>query len=516
MARPAVLAASPESPGLSVARLRAVPPERRVPLTVFVTVLLLLLVQWAAFFPGLLSPDSYTYVWEVTTGHWISDHSIAYDALLWLSLKGTGGIWALTLAQAVAAAAVTAYTAGGLHRLGARGRWIWASAVLLAVLPSTASFTMFVWKDVAFSLSALLAFGACVHLLARFLEARRTGQRPRPARLDLGMLGLGFAGLALFRNNGLPVVLVAAVALLVFLPGMRKAVLLVTAAAVALYALLGFGVYPAAGVRSPQGDSVYALNFVEIGVVYKVDPSSFTAADLQLMQKVAPLSHWRQDSDCSYADSLMWAPFNPAAANRYSSQLLGLWVRVVERTPLQVVRAHLCMTTVAWLPIATTDRTLTYVTMPTPSGGLPGSWSYHSNAAGITGTLHGNPYLPALRSAPLSATLHRELNRVYVDSTLPYPSRVIWRGVDWCYLTYGILLFLAWRRRNRALCALLGVSLGLQLTVLAANPSQLARYMIAPVFIGLMCLPLLAPRRRNGPPWSTTPDQGTADQGTAE
>jgi hypothetical protein len=245
----------------------------------------------------------------------------------------------------------------------------------------------------------------------------------------------------------------------------------------------------------PAADSVYALNNVEIGVVYKEAPSTFTPADLQLMQKVAPLAHWRDESNCYYADSLMWAPFDRAAANRYSSELLGLWTRVLERTPRLTLEAHLCLSSVAWLPIATTGDALTYVSLPAPPKGMPGTWAYTSNSAGLVGTLQGNRYLPALVPHPLSDTLHRVLSKVYVGSTQLQWYRVIWRGVDWCYLTYGILLLAALRRRNRALCALLGTTLGLQLTVLVANPSQLARYMIAPIFVALMCLPLLAPWR---------------------
>ncbi|MEK0098750.1 hypothetical protein WDA79_09610, partial [Streptomyces sp. A475] len=46
-------------------------------------------------------------------------------------------------------------------------------------------------------------------------------------------------------------------------------------------------------------------------------------------------------------------------------------------------------------------------------------------------------------------------------------------------------------RRRRALLALAGVSLGVQLTVLAANPAPCFRYMAAPMFIGVLCLALI-------------------------
>jgi hypothetical protein len=41
------------------------------------------------------------------------------------------------------------------------------------------------------------------------------------------------------------------------------------------------------------------------------------------------------------------------------------------------------------------------------------------------------------------------------------------------------------------LLALAGVTLGVQLTVLAANPAPCFRYMAAPMFIGVLCLSLI-------------------------
>src|SRR5258708_26771702 len=90
--------------------LTAVPPRartgpRRLPAVVFAGTLAVYLLWWAAFYPGLMSFDSVTYVWQVTTGNWRADHSVLYDGLVWSSLKLTGDLALLTLGQAVPAAA---------------------------------------------------------------------------------------------------------------------------------------------------------------------------------------------------------------------------------------------------------------------------------------------------------------------------------------------------------------------------------------------------------------------------
>ncbi len=52
------------------------------------------------------------------------------------------------------------------------------------------------------------------------------------------------------------------------------------------------------------------------------------------------------------------------------------------------------------------------------------------------------------------------------------------------------------RRHLPSVYALVGVMIGFQLTVLAANPAPLYRYMVGPLFIGPFCLALLPAARR--------------------
>jgi len=370
-----------------------------------------------------------------------------------------------------------------------------------------------VWKDVAFALSALLAFAATAHLVASRLE--RTPRR----RFDLWLLALGLGGIGLFRPNGAPAVVVAMIVLIVFLPGSRKVLAAIGAGVCALTAALTLVVYPAVGIQLPHSDAVIAINLADIAVVYGEDPKSFTPADTALMAQVAPLSHWRGEAaNCWTADPTMYAPMNRQAVARLSGPLLSLWTRVLERTPLDLVKARLCRGQIAWSPIsgpasASGATNVAPARMPT---GLPAGWNYGSNWSYPKASLTGNPYLPALRADPVSSTLHHALEAVYDASRGHALQWLFWRGASWCYLTYALLIWYAWRRRARPLYGLIGITLGLQLDVLAANPGPLARYMIAPIYIGLMCLPLLLVRRApatpasptQAPPAAAPPNQG--------
>lgn len=481
----------------SRARLRQaldrVPERRRLPLAVYAATQVVFLLWWAAFYPGGMSYDSVSYVWHVTTGHWMSNHSVAYDALVWLSLQLTGDLSLLTLAQSVAMAAALAYVAVTLRQFGVRGRWSATAAVACAVLPSIGSFVVFVWKDVPFAIGAVLAFGAAGRLVARRMRGTWS-KGDKSFRNEIAVLFLGFLCMGLFRNNGLLVAVVAAPVLLLVLPRMRKAVLVATVIPTLIAAAMNLAVYPALGVTTPTKDQVYAMNYADIAVVYGKVPSSFTEADKELMAKVAPLSHWGgRAANCYNADWAMRPPMNRPKAEEYNSELLDLWMRVLKRTPDQMIAARLCRSHIAWSPF------------PGPADKAGNTLiSYPSVPKNLFGWADWNPemrdsqYRSVLQIRPLNDQLHDIAFFGWKASKTPQLQWLLFRGAIWCYAAYAVVLAFSRRHRSWAPLALLSVPLALQLTVVAANPAPLARYMFAPMFLGIMLLPLLSAKPRFG------------------
>ncbi|RJL33045.1 hypothetical protein [Bailinhaonella thermotolerans] len=131
------------------------------------------LLWWLAFYPGMLSLDTVSSIRHVTTGPWDSRHSVLYDLLIGASLKLTGDLGALTLAQTAGLAAALAWLCVALARLGVP-RWATAgAALLLALLPSSGSFAVTMWKDIPYTICLILVTATVAELLAR----RRT-RRP--------------------------------------------------------------------------------------------------------------------------------------------------------------------------------------------------------------------------------------------------------------------------------------------------------------------------------------------------
>jgi hypothetical protein len=472
-----------------------VPAPLRFPLAVYAVLQLIYLAWWAAFFPGLMSYDSITYVREVTTHHWSSDHSVLYDSFVWLCLKGTGDLWLLTLLQTVVMAAVVAYTCVALCDLGVRKRWSAAAALVLALLPSTGAFVVWVWKDTAFAISVLLAFAAVVRLVVRVMRGR-AALRDRWFYWQLGLLEAGFLGIALFRNNDIILVLAALPLLLFALQSMRKWLLALAAVTTVVFLATNFVLYPALGIRRPNITSYYAFNYADIAVAYKSAPATFTAADKAVMVKVAPLSVWRGTAGNCWDVDWTMRSINRTEAGVLNSQLTTIWWEVLRRTPQWVAQGHLCRSQIAWGIFAgprnvagNTAISATVIPSNLFEQADPGRAMQHS------------PYRPILKARPLSDTLHSAAAWAYQFSETAQTQWIVWRGAFWSYMSYLSVLLLAfrWRRPGRRVLGIAAIAFGAQMSVIAANPAPLARYTLPAIVLGIMTVPLLTLLHRPAP-----------------
>ncbi|PBC79418.1 hypothetical protein BX265_4220 [Streptomyces sp. TLI_235] len=359
-----------------------------------------------------------------------------------------------------------------------------------------------------FFISAVLVFAASARLIANTKRPTwqgRWGLRPGSARFDLLVLTAGLLGLGLFRNNGLGVALIAGAALAIALPGRRIRMSVLTAVTVAVPLVAQLWLYPAAGVKQPPPDSVFALNYSDIAVAYQQAPAVFSKSDLAAMEAVAPLSTWQQGSNCHSADLLTnsWAPFDHAAAERNTERLLEIWTKVLKKRPDVIVGARICRGHIAWAP--TSDRSVQGATTQLPYLDVPKDlWGWSAPAStgdpkagriSPNGKMEGSAYLSVFVPHPLSTTAHKAAVWVNTLFRVPQLDWLLWRGATWCYIAYAALACYALGRRRPGVYALAGILVGQQLTVLAANPVESYRYVAAPLFIAPLCLGLIAARR---------------------
>ncbi len=441
-----------------------------------------MLVWWLGYYPGLLAYDSIDYTWEVTTGHWVDDHSIAYDGAVWLSLQLTGDYALLTLAQTITMAFIIGYLAAGLRKFRVPTGWTVAGTVLFAALPTSGAFIVWVWKDVPYVLGGALACAGLVHLMADALRTRRY-DRYTGLRRDWWMVGVGLMTVCLARNNGFLAVALTGLVLLALLRRLWRRIAAVALVPVVMFFVLDSGVYPALGVTKPvnyAGDSFF---YADVAYAYAKAPSTFTHAELAVMSKVATLKHWSTaGADCRGTDGLTSTRFNLTEATRINSQLTGIFAKVVERTPQFVAEATICRGQPAWAIFPGSDPI--YVPGTGWDSVLYGMAIGHPD-------LYTSKFHPAMVPHHPSATLHRLVDWWYNLLTVQQLRWLLWGGAVWCWIAYGLLFRLSRRLGGRwEVLAIGAATAGLQITVFVAIPGALYRYMAGPTIIGVLLLPI--------------------------
>lgn len=441
----------------------------RTPLATFAAIQAVLLVWWGAFYPGLFSRDSVLYLSHTMAGPWVSDHSVLYDALVWLSFTYTGDLSAVTLAQTTAMAAALTFLAESLKRVGSPSRTTTVVAVLLPLLPPVGAFTVALWKDVPFTICALFIAG----VVCRGLNTRNL----------LVLTGL-FIGLGLFRANGFLVVAVAVVVLLLVTKAKRVRLAVAGIVAAALPLTLSTLVFPATGIQAPSATYVYHTAYGDLAYAYRRHPERFDHRDVSVLGRVAPLSRWWEGGgSCASINDLIWRrDFSWEQAEANSAELLGLWRRLLLERTDEVIDARLCRGAIAWR--VTADLT--------QKDGWTYTFSRRAEADDYAGPYQvtdfpGRSEVFALR--PFAQWLNQGAN-AWLEATYPV-DWLMWRGALWAYLTYLAVALAAWAARRRAVIAVAAIVAGQQLAVLANISAQDFRYMASPIVIGLMLLPLL-------------------------
>ena len=489
-----------------VGRLREHVPDRlRFPLALFAVLELPLLVWWLAFYPGLGNYDSVQYSWEVLTAHWSTDHSLLYDAFVWLSFQISGGIALLTFAQTLAIASVLAFAAQSLVRLGVRRHWAAAAAVACTVVPSLGSFAIYVWKDVAFAAAEVWVMAWTMQLLHTRATLGDGWSRSRQGRRQFAWLFVALLAVALFRNNGFIVVGIDGVLLTALLAGGRRWAAAVAAGAIAVFMTLTYALFPNVGVKPAPSDLVLGPAYDDIAVVYHSYPASFTPQQLRLMKQVSTKKIWDGGGQyCWNADRLTLAThWRRDVASAHSGALFRLWLSQVRQHPLKVLSARWCRGTIAWSPLPALDHrgASLFPNLDVPAnmfGWWPTKLADHPE---IHRAFQADPPIGALRSAAKS----------YVSASMGVGAEwILWRGATWCYLAYIAVGLLAWRRRAWIWVTIAGAALANQLTVLIDNPAQLIRYMEGCIYLGILTLPLLTLGRGEATD-GATPDPAPAD-----
>lgn len=204
----------------------------------FLKYFMLMVFVWGifllAFYPGMMSADSFNQWKQVLTGVYNDHHPPFHTFTIWLVTRIAFTPTSVAVAQILFLGFVAAHWFVFFEQTGLPKWLIWVGASIFSFSPVNGTMVNTLWKDVPFSTSVL----ALSLLLAKIVFSGGQWIQSWKAKI---LLGIMCALVLLFRHDGLPLGVGTIAALFVFCPGKWKSW--------AIAAIVCFGLY--FGVRGP-------------------------------------------------------------------------------------------------------------------------------------------------------------------------------------------------------------------------------------------------------------------------
>jgi hypothetical protein len=151
-----------------------------------------------AFWPALMSLDSFEQWHQMTTGRYCDQHPIFHTLTNWLITRLWLSPSAVALVQLLTLAILAAWIIRRLRQWG-MPRWLaWATCLVFGLTPATGVLAITLWKDIPYGITML-----AVTLFV--METIQSGGAWLQKWVAAICLGVGLALVALYRHNGLPI-----------------------------------------------------------------------------------------------------------------------------------------------------------------------------------------------------------------------------------------------------------------------------------------------------------------------
>ncbi len=425
-----------------------------------------MVVWWLGWSPGFASSDTIDQWAQATTGIYTANHPPIHTLYLEAMSLGASYPGLITLFQVLVLAGLLAYATRWLVRWEVPPWLAVGAAWLLGLSPAIAPTTLALWKDVAFGLSFLWVW---IELLA-LSHAKAPVSWARMIRL-----GLGLAGVWLFRGNG-PLTVLLVLPVIVYAMWRTPRRLGVAIATLAATVVLVVGpLYEAIEVQGSGIEPVQVF-LPDIAASYNDEPGSFTQADLDLLTAVAPLQVWEERYDCYDSTPLLFDPeFDQGPVRADPAPYRSLLLAVVWRDADNVIEHRLCASNFVYWP-------------PQPDGAY----------------FHRPPYEIPVNEVDLVRQPMSERAFAVTDAVFRWAARddilwLTWRPAIVVMPALAAVIVFAIVPKARRLLVPSALFVGHVVNVVVTTPAQEFRYAYPLYLVGLLTLTLLWPVvRRSG------------------
>jgi hypothetical protein len=420
-------------------------------------------VWWLGWHPGFGSSDTIDQFGQIAARTYFNYHPAIHT--LYLDILSLGGSrpGLVALFQLLIFGVLLAYGAKWLVAAGVPPWLAVGVAWLLGLSPAIAPTTLALWKDVPFALMMLWAW---IELLALAVDRERAN-RPWPAL----RLGLALAGVWLLRGNG-PITVLPIVLVLAWVYRHRLRVVGIALATIALTVFLTVG--PLYSLLDVQGDSIEPAQVFlpDVAASYVSEPETFTEADEDLIEAVAPPIIWATQYDCYDSTPLLFHPMvDQTPVRETPGPYRSLELAVLTRDLDSVLAHRLCAANFVYSPAQPADA---YFHRP------PYDWP--PNTVGLT-------------RAPISDRAFAVTDAIWRWAEVDSRIWLTWRPAIVLLPALGAVVVFAFRARRFLLPSALLVAH--TINVIATTPAQEFRYAYPLYLMAALTLPLLWPSLRS-------------------
>ena len=310
----------------------------------FVIPLLVFLIYYIAYFPGGFSPDSISQYTQAINNEYNDWHPVIQTLLaIKIPLMFTGGwIGSIILVQIIIFSIVLSYS---LHSILIYTNKRYAITAMLFIIlnPHTGNIAMISWKDVSFAISALLLLTNAMHIYFSNGEWIKK-------KMNMTSFIIVAAITTLLRHNALLFTIPLVVAVLFFVSGKRKSVIVIGILLLVIFVKIPL--YTMLNVEQPDKRQVETLGLPMniIGAVAANNPKALDAETKEFVYKVASKEIWETKYSYGNYNSVKWdeSTNNNVIEEYGASKVLAMMFRCLKNSPKESFMGAIKLTNVVY------------------------------------------------------------------------------------------------------------------------------------------------------------------------
>jgi hypothetical protein len=443
-----------------------------VGISLYLLPLLVGLVYWLAFFPGVLTYDSVSQ-WDQLSKLQINDwHPAIHTILMWLLTRLWYSPAVVSLFQVLFASLILGYGLNSLHKASQLPSLLFiVLGTMISATPLVGVVNVTLWKDVIYGFLVLLLTVIIFNIVA---SSGNWITRP----VNYVVFGGTLALICLFRYNGFPVAIASLVFLFILFRGHIRQLAYSTLIALGIVVLVLGPLYSAFKVDRSVRQS-YGFPLINPVVAYvsaNKDLGSLSQAEQHYLDLIYPLDKpWTYS--CYDATVFFYQDTNLYPVIQQPFTMVRIFSKLAEADPAIAIKHFLCQSSFVWQPNQPRGVYLETILFDSYDLNLTPAWT---------------KYQGVVTQRPLLPQIHQLVERLVKAEWYRDIYMLLWRPALYMYAFLAGLILLSVRTR-RSMWLLLAVPMVSQsIVIMLTTQLQALRYQYPVYLISMLfTIPLI-------------------------